>query len=181
MTTLIKKTTIDKQKSHAFKKDVYLLGKDADGIRYWLEAPSWDCGWYWGFGYVETYQQNRTPSKARDIDSHSHIDSSFMGKVSFYNTDKNAWDYTEYIHNIFDCPTFTETTFSEKEGWTLSELFKTFYQLRESADMFGKGGSHITTNPCADIIANKEWAKHINEVMIPAITAKILEILSPSN
>ena len=36
----------------------YLLGRDEEGINYWLEEPSWDCGWYWGFGYVETYTTN---------------------------------------------------------------------------------------------------------------------------
>ncbi len=59
---------MQKQMDHAFNKDVYLLGKDSEGISYWLEAPSWDCGWYWGFGYVETYRSNRKPSTARDIE-----------------------------------------------------------------------------------------------------------------
>ena len=29
-----------KQKSHAFGKDIYLLGKDSDGTLYWLKAGS---------------------------------------------------------------------------------------------------------------------------------------------
>ena len=63
------KELIKKEKDHAFGKDVYLLGKDAEGVKYWLESPSWDCGWYWGFGYVETYQRNWRPSLARDIEA----------------------------------------------------------------------------------------------------------------
>ena len=47
-----------KQTTTAFKKKIYLLGADAEGTKYWLEAPSWDCDWYWGFGYVETYTNN---------------------------------------------------------------------------------------------------------------------------
>ena len=46
---------LNKKKIHVFGKDAYLLGKDDQGIQYWLESPSWDCDWYWGFGYVETY------------------------------------------------------------------------------------------------------------------------------
>jgi hypothetical protein len=168
--TQTQKAIIAKQQSHAFGKDVYLLGRDTEGINYWLEAPKWDCGWYWGFGYIETYQNNRKPSSARDIDSHSHIKSSFLGKI----------DQTkDYVHNLFDCPVFAATTFTESEGWTLAELFNTFYTLSESAEMFGRGGSHTASNPCKDVLTNTEWTKHINEVMIPAVTAKIIEILSP--
>ena len=69
-----------KQKSHAFGKDIYLLGKDSDGTMYWLEAARWDCKWYWGFGYVETYTNNNHTSRSRDISSHQHFDSLFFNK-----------------------------------------------------------------------------------------------------
>lgn len=164
------KQLIDKQKDHAFRKDVYLLGTDEDDTKYWLEAPSWDCGWYWGFGYVETYQNNRKPSIARDIYSHQHINSSFTGKM----------ENGEYIHNIYDCHKLTAVTFTESEGWKLSELFRQFYLLKEMADFTHKDlpGCHVTSSPVnhGDL---KDWNKKINEVMIPAITAKIIEILSP--
>lgn len=173
------KTTLKKQKSHAFGKDVYLLGTGSDGIAYWLEAPRWDCGWYWGFGYVETYKDNRRPDKAKDIDSHQHIDSSFMGSVDVYDTDKQVWKKGEYIHNIYDSPKFVNTTFSESEGWTLSELFATFYHFKKSAELFAKGGMHITTNPLASNLKNETLSKKINEKLIPAITTEIIKILSP--
>ena len=163
-------TNLKKQVNHAFGKDIYLLGQDAYGQNYWLEAPSWDCGWYWGFGYVETYANNRNPQRSKDISSHRHIDGSFMGNVN-----------GKYVHNIYECPIFVNTTFTEAEGWILSELFKTFYSLKESAQMFGMGGSHIATNPLNDIIKNEEYVKHINTVLIPAITKKILQILTPDN
>jgi hypothetical protein len=65
---------MNKRKSHAFNKDIYLLGKNRYGELVWLESPTWDCGWYWGFGYVETYTNNKRPDLARDISSHSHFD-----------------------------------------------------------------------------------------------------------
>ena len=162
-------TVLNKQKSHAFGKDTYLLGSDNDGIKYWLEAPKWDCGWYWGFGYVKTYTNNSSPSKAKDINSHQHIDSSFMGNIG-----------GKYVHNIFDAPTLKNKTFSESEGWVLSELFKTFYTLKKTAELYNRGGSHLTTNPLADLLKDTDAEKHINEVLIPAVTAKIIEILTPS-
>ena len=39
-----------KEKRHVFGKDIYLLGADEDGIKYWLEEASFDCNWYFGFG-----------------------------------------------------------------------------------------------------------------------------------
>jgi len=158
---------IIKTKTTAFGKDVYLLGRDSYGVNYWLESPKWDCGWYWGFGYVETYTNNNSPATSRDINSHQHI-SGFMGKQ----------DDGSYTHNIFDNKTWAIKTFDEKEGWELSELFEQFYFLQKAAENFGRGKCH-TAN--ANIPAWKDAAKvkEINEVIIPQVTARILEILSP--
>lgn len=175
------KTIISKNKSHAFGKDIFLLGTDIDGTNYWIEAPKWDCGWYWGFGYVETYTNNRNPEKSKDINSHQHIDSSFLGKQDVYNIEKQAYVSGKYVHNLYDSPNFAATTFTKDEGWTLSELFNSFYTLQRSAEFHGRGSSHTATNPCAEKLMNKEWAKHINEVMIPEVTGKIIEILTPKN
>lgn len=160
---------LQKLKDHAHGKDQYLLGTDTDGIRYWLESAKWDCEWYWGFGYVETYQGNRMPSKARDIDSHQHINTTFIGKVG-----------DQYIHNIFNSPLLTHTTFTENEGWTLSELFFSFYTLKAAAELYHMGGSHITTNPLRDLMRNKEQEDHINKVLLPAIFQEIYKILDPA-
>lgn len=162
------KPLIKKQKDHAFGNDAYLLGKDEYGIKYWLKSPSWDCGWYWGFGYVETYQQNWAPSKARDINSHTHINSSFCRYVVNGN----------YIHNIYDCPTLATTTFTKGEGWELSELFAQFYTLKESAELFHKGKSNVSSTTVVHY-ETVEIAEKINKEMIPAITARIIEILTP--
>lgn len=173
-----KKTLIPKRQSSAFGEDIYLLGEDRNGIKYWLESPTWDCGWYWGFGYVETYTNNDNPGKSKDIQSHSHI-SGFYGSQDIYDFEKQCFRKGEYIHNLHDTPSLVSTTFTDKEGWTLTELFRTFYHLRESAELFGRGGMHTTTNPCAEILTNKEWAEHINKVLIPKITEAIINILKP--
>lgn len=179
-TTTINKNTLSKQQDFAFKKNVYLLGADKDGIKYWLEGPTWDCGWYWGFGYVETYQCNSMPSRAKDIDSHQHIDSSFIGKVDYYNYELKQWGRTEYIHNIYDCPRLAKTTFDEETGWILSELFQEFYTLKKTAELFHSGGAGVATSPLKDILQLTDYENHINKVLIPAITAKIIELLTPA-
>ena len=175
------KELIKKQMSHAFGKDIYLLGRDEEGINYWLESPKWDCGWYWGFGYVETYTNNNKPEYSKDIESHQHIDSPFMGQSEKYDFEKKCFVKGEYIHNIFDSPKLLNPTFSENEGWKLSELFKQFYLLKDMSEFCHKElpGCHVTTSPVnhGDL---KDWNKKINEVMIPTITTKIIEILTPN-
>lgn len=141
-------------------KEMYLLGKDAYNIYYYLEAPTWDCGWYWGFGYIEGFRGN-VVNDTRQA-SHQHAED-FMSK----------W-FTEFNGSN---PVLSETTFTQAEGWTLSELFKTFYTLKESAELLGRGGSHITTNPLAELLTDKAYTEKINTVYIPAVTAKIIEIL----
>lgn len=153
-----------KRKSHAFGKDIYLLGKDKDGTMYWLEAPSWDCGWYWGFGYVETYTNNRNPDKASDISSHTHAEGYLVG-----------------VANIYDALLWAERTFSYSEGWQLTELFRQFYLLKGMASFScrDRPSCHVTKSP-VDHGDRKEWAREINEVMLPLVMGKIMEILTPT-
>lgn len=151
-----------KEKSYAFKKDVFLLGADKDGIKYWLEAPSWDCEHYWGFGYIESYTNNNNPSEARDINSHEHADS-FMSEWFI------EWNGSE--------PRLIDKTFNEEEGWELSELFKEFYFLQDSAEYWRNGGTNILGK---GLIPKKiELSEEINNIIIPKITNRIIEILTP--
>ena len=174
------KNTLKKQKDRAFRKDVFLLGVDEHGIKYWLEEASWDCEWYWGFGYVETYRQNWRPSKARGIDSHRHIDSSFLGRQEVYDSDKNCWKLGAYVSNLYESTKLAKTTFSEKEGWKLSELFKQFYLLKNMAAFCHKEkpGCHITESP-VDHGNMKAWYEQINKVMLPKVFEAIYGILTP--
>lgn len=64
---------------------------------------------------------------------------------------------------------FTEWTLTDDDTWTFCELMKTFYTLKEAAEVLGRGGSHYTANPCFYIIKNIEETKRINEVVLPAI------------
>lgn len=167
-----------KQQDHAFRKDVYLLGSDAEGIKYWLEAPSWDCDWYCCFGYIETYRNNRTPSKAVDIDSHQHADGKYIPNDESVQR-RTAYNSYTGDTNIFTGQFLVNKTFDEKEGWRLRELMATFYQLKSTAAMFGRGGMHQTENPLKEELQDAELAKRINEKLIPAITDAILSILTP--
>lgn len=170
---------LEKRKDHAFGKDIYLLAKDKDGVLYWLEAPTWDCGWYWGFGYVETYTNNKNPSLSREIESHSHWDGAIVGQMEEYNYEKKCFVKSQYVHHINENNRFSDTVLTDSESWKLAELMKTAYKLKEQAEMCRHGGAYITENPCKKLLTNKRLEKKINEVLLPAVFAEIAKILTP--
>lgn len=154
---------LNKKTKKVFGKKIYLLGR-RDGVNYWLEEPSWDCGWYWGFGYIETYTNNSCPERSRDIESHQHFDSLFFNKM------KNGFDnYVEFFDDI---------TLSEKDLWTFLELMNTFYALRKTADVCFHGGTNYSTNPCREFLKDEDMCKKINEIILPNVFKEIDNLLS---
>lgn len=152
----ISKKTINKFGEH------YLLGVDADGVKHYLEKPSFDCGWYWGFGYIHTFTYNNKPELSRDISRHYHFDS--FGKST----------------NMFDGirKTFVSFVLDEKELWTLCELMKTAYILRDYSDTLHRGGAYYTKNPCRELIKNDDEYNRINNTVLPAIFDQVKKLLT---
>lgn len=138
-------------------KEIYLLGVDKDGVKYYLEEPSWDCEWYWGFGYIETYINNNT---SLDIRSHQHFNNLFL-----------KGDCIEKWNQLI-----TDSPLNKKELWKLMELMQSFYILEEAAELFHRGGSHISENPCKDILENEERSEEINNVLLPKIFKQIKKL-----
>lgn len=167
--SLIKKTINDmkmkKKVSKAFGKKQYLLGSDEYGNFYWLEEAKFDCGWYWGGGYVETFTNNQNPARAKDIQSHHHFDEMFL--------DNGHCDTFKKF--------FVHTPLSDTEIWRLLELMKSFYIAREYSDMIYRGGAHISNNLVSVTIQSETEYKRINEVVIPAIMNAVYEILGGEN
>lgn len=169
---------LKKRKSNAFGKDIYLIGQDEQGINYWLEAPSWDCGWYWGFGYIETYTNNRYPERSRDINSHSHW-SGLVGKQEKYNFEKSCWQLdSDYVHHVNESKQLKETVLTDHESWELSDVMKRFYTLREMADILEHGTGHLTSSG-EHKTKNDEFKKWINEVELPELFKAVIKILDP--
>ena len=158
-----------KQTTTAFGKKVYLLGADANGTKYWLEAPSWDCGWYWGFGYVETYTNNDYPNRSKDVASHQHFDGLFLKNSKVNGSAFNT--FSEF---------FKETPLNKDEIWILLDYMYSFYTLRETAAVFGRSYSYMTGKAKLREVQNQEMAKEINEKTLPAIFKQIDILLSSS-
>lgn len=148
-----------------FGKYVYLLGEDKYGIKYWMEEATWNCNWYYGGGYVETYTKNINPEYAIDINSHQHFDELFL------NNSNCAFDNFKKF--------FTETPFSDSEIWKIVELMNSFYIAKNYSDMLHRGGTNYTSNPTKDTIKNDSEYNRINKEVIPKIMNELYKILKP--
>lgn len=138
-----------------------------DGEEIYLSAPSWDCGWYWGFGYLG------------NENCHYHVDG--LTKHESYDFDNRVWKYEfTSLFDGFKKHFGSSLIVRDSQLWTLCELFQTFYTLKETAEVLGRGGAHYTTNPCKDIIMNTEEVTRINTVVLPAIFEAIYKILIPA-
>ncbi len=122
--------------------------------RVYLSPPSWDCGWYWGFGYL---------GNAR---SHYHVD----GLKDNGNHSLNLYDAL-ILH-------FGDTLrVNENDLWTFAELFQSFYNLKLSAETLGQGGAYLSNNPSKEDIKQNKAVEHINKISLPSIFNEIYKIL----
>jgi hypothetical protein len=167
--------SIDKETTRAFGKRIYLLGIDKNDCYFWLEEPSFDCGWYWGFGYIEKYTNNN-PSIARDIISHSHFKGEIIGEQEIYNSKMGGFQKGEYKYHLNEHD-LKASVLSDDESWKLSELMNSFYLLSEVAGFFHRGGSHISENPLISVLKDENMYRKINEVLIPKIFVEIDKLL----
>lgn len=137
-------------------KKYYLIGTK-DGEDMYLEQARFDCGWYWGLGYIETFTNRRHPERSADISSHTHFDVLFR-------------KYSDFVDDL-------ETPFTKEEKWKIYEIMQSLYTARKYSDMLHCGGAHITTNPAKETIQDDAEYKRINEVMIPAMLEELYKIM----
>lgn len=125
------------------------LGIDSEGENIYYYSPSWDCGWYWSFGYLGNNNRSYSLKSLIEGASFDNIKNHFSDKFVIKNS------------NI----------------WVFLELAKTAYALKETAEILGRGGSHMTTNPVKDIIINKDEVTRINKTVLPEIFDEINNLL----
>lgn len=139
-------------------KKYYLLGKRReDGRKVWLEESSWDCDWYWGFGYVEIFSY-----KYKDIDEHTHFDSLFL-------------------HNILDSwkEYFEDSVLEEKDIYALCDIMKLCYTIRNYSDILHRGaGISSNTKGLKLIYENDKEYDRINKEVLPKLFNEVYTLLS---
>lgn len=134
----------------------FRMGKPVDdgehALYEYLAAPEWACEWYWAFGYL----QNK--------DIHHHIDT--------LDHTRNMKDALRAYYG--DSLTITD----EDDLWTFCELMRSFYVLKETAEVLGRGGTHFASNPVSSVIKNEAEARRINHEVMPAVFDALEVLLS---
>lgn len=157
---------ISKEVSRRGGKLYFLLGKDADGNKHWLRQREWSCDWYWAFGYVQSFEQNRSPERARDIETHTHFNRLFLNG--------------EYIEN-YKVFFSGGVTLEDEEIWKLMEAMKSAYIVSEYQQFLYRKGAHITSLPeeVKQIISNQNERVRLEKEVIPALCKYAEGLLDP--
>ncbi len=148
----MKEEILEKQTS-----DNHVLLGELNGELIWLADPVWDCNWYWGFGYLHTYEDNKLPEDAADLSSHQHFDSLILSEGNWVET-LDKW------------------VVNSKEAWELLDLFKSAYSFKEVAGVYRRGGSYLSDTKLD--LADEEQYRKINTEILPKIFQRIKEILT---
>ena len=136
---------------------IFLGSLREDNEPIYITKHSWDCGWYWGLGYVGNKNQ------------HFHFDSFLRGN-------------TYLASDIFDKPTFTDT-----QWWVIRDLFVQAYALKAAAEVYRYGGHQTSLTGVTDVIKNIDMATTINDNLKTVLDTvwdymtKIVEVKSVKN
>lgn len=116
------------------KKNEVYLGTGKNG---WtnLMKHRWDCGWYWGFGYLG------------NASCHWHFQ-------SILEDHENGTD----VQKVFP----KSTWISQKQWWIIRDLFVQAYALKKAAETYRYGG-HQSSDAEDFRIISASRAKAINE------------------
>lgn len=159
---------LKKQIIHLFGNTYYLIGKDKFGTKWYLQKSTWDCNWYWSFGYLDSFTNNKCPAKSKDISGHLHLNYIMNKSMS-----RNGFEMLKEF--------FTETVLTDSQLFEFVDYVKSGYALRDAAELFGRGHSNYTEEAKIGSLVKPDWTKEINEAMIPAISRKLEELLSPED
>lgn len=144
-------------------KNRYLLGiRKEDNKRVYLIEPTWNCNWYWGFGYIQTFI-------TRAIYDHQHFNSLFLEQEIFDS-------YKNY---------FIDLTLNDDEIWQLLGYMKEYYTMEKYAE-FLQYGNHITSKAKNVLeeknkVENDKEVYRINKILMPELFAKIDKLLTENN
>ncbi len=138
---------MDKIKEIKGPEKIMLGVRKDDGSTIYFSKPTFDCGWYWGFGYLG------------NKNCHYHIESYQSKSVLFEKKEGGFYHGTEKRNICIHDALLADYGLAPKikdNLWTFCELVLTIYALKKTADIYHIGGSHMTINPGAKTLINKE-------------------------
>jgi len=148
-------------------KELWYLGLTRNDEKVYLEEFSWDCGWYWGGGYICTAHKNVTENQVLhgQCSMHTHFDSFFKKDGMCFIDVKKSIFKTSYL--------------STRQWWRLADLFEQFYALKAAAGIYKHGG-HQTSYGRTYAETDSEMAaklnKQIEHVIIPEIRKLLIKV-----
>ena len=137
-------------------KDKVFLGVDRKTAEFiYITKPTWDCEWYWSFGYLG------------NVHCHYHLDDYQKGRnINMYDALLTDYDLVDRIRENL---------------WTFCELALTIYTLKETAEVLRRGGSHCSTNPCKMDILDVEYTNKLNNVVLPKVMQTFWDLVEGKN
>ena len=125
-----------------FMKTTKILLGRINNENIYLSKHTWDCGWYWGFGYVG------------NSNCHFHIDSLI-----------NERDYggnfpSPDVNKVFENPEFTQN-----QWWVIRDLFVQAYALKQAAEVFRHGGYQTSKKGITDILKDTNVIEVIDDAL----------------
>lgn len=149
----------------------------------YLEDFSWDCGWYWGGGYIENrnFHTHFNGCFLNTPDSRGHSLGNFFDPwtklpahltaldVSIIKNGASIWESLDFF--------LDDAQYTERQWWRIKDLFKQFYALRAAAETFQYGG-HCTSDGRNDAEINKDMAAKINDHIRTVIIPEVHKVLN---
>lgn len=114
-----------------------ILGNDL-----FIEKHKWDCGWYWGFGYIGN----------KGLHTHAKL---FVKDLIWHNPEE-----------IFEWSIFKNA----HEFWIFKDLLKQAYALKSAAEVYEYGGN-CTTSEQTKVIESVDMAAKLNEDLSKVLDA----------
>lgn len=121
----------------------------------YFEEHSWDCGWYWGFGYIGN----------KNLHTHASV---FAEKL--------IWNHANDVFENTD--TSVGAIYNDKVFWVFKDLLRQAYDLRKAAEVYRHGGFCTSLKGVTDIIKNKEKEEMINadlEIVLDKLWESLLQ------
>lgn len=138
---------------------IYFGTRKDDNSQIYIDKPTFDCGWYWSFGYLgnKNCHYHLKAYQEKDI---VYIDK--FDKLHILTENRNVCMRDALLQDYELNPKI------EANLWQFCELALTIYALKESAEIFHRGGSYMTTNPGKTMLKNDSLYLEFVSVLIPS-------------
>lgn len=138
------------------KDKIFLGTRKNDNSLIFMNKPSWDCEWYWSFGYLRNKNEHYHLSNYQDIG------------INLTDEKGNYHSFTQKRNmNMYDCLLYDyELSSGIKDNlWSFCEQASAIYTLNDAYEVFYRGGSHFTFHPLRDTIKSTDKATNLADLL----------------